>query len=151
MFSTIHIGKEIEKKIGEKKMTKTEFAKKIGTSKQNLNRILEKESIDTALLQKFGAALDFNFFTLYTNPPIVNIKAENHSGASESGDVLVLHNECSSELKLKLSQFELEIKMLNNLIKEKEQNIAEKERNIKEKERLIEEKERFISFLTSSK
>lgn len=63
----IHIGHEIEARINQLNISKSEFARRIGTSKQNVNRILEKESIDTATLVKYGDVLDCNFFTLYYN------------------------------------------------------------------------------------
>lgn len=93
MYRNIHIGKEIEKRISDLKLTKTDFAKKIGTSKQNLNRILEKESIETSLLQKFGEALNYNFFKLFIEPPLnITINAKDHSGASGTGDVILVND-----------------------------------------------------------
>lgn len=75
----IHIGKEIEARINQLNMNKTEFAKLIGTSKQNVNRILEKSSLDTNILQKYGDVLGCNFFTLYTNTSTKVIKIDNPS------------------------------------------------------------------------
>ena len=78
----IHIGHEIEARINELRISKSEFARRIGTSKQNINRILERESIDTLTLVKYGEALDFNFFNLYADALNMSIKATDHSQAA---------------------------------------------------------------------
>lgn len=61
----IHIGQEIEARINQLNISASEFARRIDTSKQNVNRILKKESIDTAILQRYCEVLDYNFFALY--------------------------------------------------------------------------------------
>ena len=66
-MKNIHIGKEIEKRLAYLRMTKTEFAKRIGMLQQNINRVIDNRSIDTDKLQKISDALGFNFFTLYTD------------------------------------------------------------------------------------
>lgn len=63
----VHIGEAIKKRFDDLKMTKTEFGHKIGVPQQHINRIFEKESIDTKRLVKICHALDFNFFLLYGN------------------------------------------------------------------------------------
>lgn len=130
MYRNIHIGKEIEKRIGELKLTKTEFAKKFGTSKQNLNRILEKESIETSLLQRFGEALDYDFFALFTESPTYNIKAENHSGASGSGDVVVVNEDSNKDDNIDYQSLKKEYNSLKKLYDSSENLIKEKERTI---------------------
>ena len=66
-MKNIHIGKEIERRLAYLRMTKTEFAKRIGMLQQNINRVIDSRSIDTDKLQKISDALGFNFFTLYTD------------------------------------------------------------------------------------
>lgn len=48
----VHIGEAIKKRFDDLKMTKTEFGHKIGVPQQHINRIFEKESIDTKRLVK---------------------------------------------------------------------------------------------------
>lgn len=59
-----HLGKLIQAKLKEKRITKSEFARRINKSRQNIQDILKRESLDTKLLSEIGDALDFNFFNL---------------------------------------------------------------------------------------
>ena len=43
----VNIGLSIEQKLNELGMSKSEFGRKIGVPQQNVNRILDKTSIDT--------------------------------------------------------------------------------------------------------
>lgn len=63
----VHIGKEIEKKLQELKISKTDFAEQISTTRQNVHNILLKKDINTDMLQSISEALQFNFFQLFTN------------------------------------------------------------------------------------
>lgn len=65
----IHIGKEIKKRLDEKKMSKSEFARRIGMPQQHVNRIFERDTIETKRLEAVCEALDFNFFSLYCDNP----------------------------------------------------------------------------------
>lgn len=61
----VHIGLAIDEKLQELKMSKTEFGRRIGIPQQNVNRILERDTIDTGKLVQISEALKFNFFILY--------------------------------------------------------------------------------------
>lgn len=61
----IHIGKAIKQRFDELELTKTEFGHRIGVPQQHINRIFERESIDTKRLMRICQALDFNFFRLF--------------------------------------------------------------------------------------
>ena len=63
----INIGLAIEHRLGELGMTKSEFGRKIGIPQQNVNRILDRPSIDTDKLVAVGEALEYNFFHEYTD------------------------------------------------------------------------------------
>lgn len=65
----IHIGKEIKKRLDEKKMSKSEFARRIGMPQQHVNRVFERDTIETKRLEAVCEALDFNFFSLYCDNP----------------------------------------------------------------------------------
>ena len=121
----IHIGHEIESRINELRISKTEFARRVGTSKQNINRILEKESIDTALLIKYSEILDYNFFNLYADGSNqITVQATNHSAASGSGDIF---NSVISEAVL-----EEKINFLEALLTEKDERIADLKERIED-------------------
>lgn len=63
---TVHIGNLIKKRVEEKGMNKSEFARRINTTSQNVHGIFKRKSIDTALLQKISEVLAFDFFQYYT-------------------------------------------------------------------------------------
>jgi hypothetical protein len=71
----IHIGKLIEEKLNEMGMKKSEFAKRIYKQRQNVNDLLNKESIDTNDLLLISEVLKFDFFFEYSN--ILNINKHN--------------------------------------------------------------------------
>lgn len=68
-LNKIHIGKEIKKRLDEKKMSKSEFARRIGMPQQHVNRIFERDTIETKRLEAVCDALDFNFFSLFCDNP----------------------------------------------------------------------------------
>lgn len=112
----VHIGLAIEEKLQELKLSKTEFGRRIGIPQQNVNRILEKESIDTRKLVQISKALNFNFFTLFCDEPKMEVHTEgDYSPASRDGDVSVVVGDS----------------VLAERIKSLEALLAEKERLIK--------------------
>lgn len=122
---TVHIGLAIEEKLQELKLSKTEFGRRIGIPQQNVNRILEKDTIDTGKLVQISEALKFNFFTLYCEESNkVEVKtAGDYSPASEEGDVTVIVGDAVLAERVKL---------LQQLIKEKDERINELKERIKE-------------------
>ena len=64
-LQTVNIGLAIEQIINERGISKSEFGRKIGVAQQNVNRILERSTIDTDKLVAISEALDFNFFTCF--------------------------------------------------------------------------------------
>lgn len=81
----IHIGAAIKKRLDKLEMTKSEFGRLIGVPQQHVNRIFEKESIDTNRLIKICRALDFNFFALFCRFP-TNVNAYLAAVALGDGD-----------------------------------------------------------------
>ncbi|MCL2596457.1 MAG: helix-turn-helix transcriptional regulator [Paludibacter sp.] len=57
----IHIGKEIEKKIAESGMTKTEIAHRINCERATINDICKRKSINIEQLLHLSNALNFDF------------------------------------------------------------------------------------------
>lgn len=88
-----HIGQEIERILGIRKISKSEFGRRIGVPQQNINRILERPNIDTERLILISNALDFNFFELYidinesTNINLGNSNQINESGATQNTNI----------------------------------------------------------------
>jgi len=69
--SPLHIGKTIRKHLEEKGMTKSEFARRISTSPQNVYGIFKRKSIDSDLLKQISICLDFDFFQYYSTTAMV--------------------------------------------------------------------------------
>lgn len=65
----IHIGEAIKKVFDESKMNKSEFGRLIGVQQQHVNRIFERETIETKKLVAICKALNFNFFALFCELP----------------------------------------------------------------------------------
>ena len=58
----VHVGQAIDKRRNELGLSKSELGRKIGVPQQHINRILERETMETSRLIKVSEALDFNFF-----------------------------------------------------------------------------------------
>jgi|JI10StandDraft_1071094.scaffolds.fasta_scaffold1574758_1 transcriptional regulator with XRE-family HTH domain len=58
----VHVGNLIERRLEEMGMTKAEFGRRINTSRQNVNSLLRKKSLDTSILQRICDALKYDFF-----------------------------------------------------------------------------------------
>lgn len=65
----VHIGQAIKKRIEELGMTKSEFGRLIGVPQQHINRILERDTMETKKLINVCRALEFNFFALFCEFP----------------------------------------------------------------------------------
>ena len=63
------IGRRIEQRLSERGMTKAEFARRIGTSRQNVDNILNQESLHTDMLLRICQTLDYNFFAEFIPQP----------------------------------------------------------------------------------
>lgn len=57
----VHVGQAIDKRRNELGLSKSELGRKIGVPQQHINRILERETMETNRLIKVSEALDFNF------------------------------------------------------------------------------------------
>jgi hypothetical protein len=62
----IHIGKKIKEELYKQDISVSAFAKKINRSRNVVYDIFERESIDTALLNKIGMILRLDFFSIYS-------------------------------------------------------------------------------------
>jgi transcriptional regulator with XRE-family HTH domain len=107
-----HIGKAILEKLKKSGMSKSEFARRINKSPQNVQDIFTRQSIDTMLLSDISNALEFNFFILFLKE--IQIK--------QLGDVA----ETKGQLR-QLSDKNEKLTEVNNLLK----------KNLKDKEHLI--------------
>jgi hypothetical protein len=62
----VHIGKKIREEVTRRGMPVSEFARRINRSRNVVYDIFERESVDTALLNRIGKVLHCDFFSLYS-------------------------------------------------------------------------------------
>jgi transcriptional regulator with XRE-family HTH domain len=65
----VHVGQAIKKRLEELEMTKSEFGRLIGVPQQHINRILERDTMETKKLIKVCRVLEYNFFALFCEFP----------------------------------------------------------------------------------
>ena len=124
----VNIGLSIEQKLNQLGMSKSEFGRKIGIPQQNVNRILDKPSIDTDKLVLICEALEYNFFKEYTdNFSVASSNSQSGINNQINGDGA--HNNVNGDTSNAV---------LQERIKSLEALLAEKERLIKVYERMVE-------------
>jgi len=65
----VHAGKVVKEVFLASGMSVSELGRRVQTTRQNVYRIFERKSIDTALLQRLGKALSHDFFQHYIETP----------------------------------------------------------------------------------
>lgn len=143
----VHIGQAIDKRRLELGLSKSEFGRKIGVPQQHVNRILERETMETTKLIKVCQALDFNFFALfcsmshqisaYLAAVTLNGNAHNTIGDNELAaqlskeqSVVESQKETIRLLKEQLDNLNTQINRLDSNLKDKDEIIRLlKERN----------------------
>lgn len=112
----IHIGKIILQHVESLGQNKSEFARRIGVTPQNVYTVFRRESINTDLLLRISRVLGYNFFQYYAlHEPLVvtDGDAQTYASAHElEKDV----NELQREKEL-LVQENAYLKELNNLMR----------------------------------
>ena len=127
-FEKVNIGLLIEQKMNELDITKSEMARRSGIANQNINRVLERSSIDTDKLIAISEALDFNFFDCFHS-------IEEYSSANAgNGGVAVAGNGTAHHFSTNAS---CEAAVLAERVKSLEALLAEKERLIKVYEKMV--------------
>lgn len=79
----IHIGKKIREELYSQGLSVTDFAKKINRSRNVAYDIFERESIDTALLNKIAKVLNVDFFSLYSAQKEFSLESIKHYNSGE--------------------------------------------------------------------
>lgn len=134
----INIGLCIEQKLNELGINKSEFGRRIGVANQNVNRILEKKSIDTDKLIEISNALGYNFFLEF-------IEDANNAVANGDASVAVSGNSNTSVVNGALATGDGSVAVNgNNNHTAKNELLEEKIRHLED---LVAEKERLIQVL----
>lgn len=116
----LHIGKLIRQHLEEVGMTKSEFARRISTSPQNIYGIFKRKSCDTELLRDISRVLNFDFFQYYSTSALVT---DEKSGAGKGSVVTAMDlkrelDNAKKELDILRSENEY-LKEIHRLMKEK--------------------------------
>ena len=125
----VNIGLSIEQKLNELGISKSEFGRKIGVPQQNVNRILDKTSIDTDKLATISEALGYNFFKEYTDDLSDTSMEVSLAGNNNQVNGNGAHNNINGDVSAAI--WEERVKSLEALL-------AEKERLIKVYEKMVE-------------
>lgn len=128
-FEKVNIGLLIEQKMNELDINKSEMARRSGIANQNINRVLERSSIDTDKLVTISEALNFNFFDCFRTIE------EQGAATADNGGVAVAGNGTAHHFTTNTSA---DAAVLQERIKSLEALLAEKERLIKVYERMVE-------------
>ena len=137
----VHIGKAIKERLDALKMTKTEFGRLIGVPQQHVNRIFERETIETKKLVKICRALDYNFFALFCQFP-TNISAYLSAVALGDGDANNNLGETAvlsqlEVMKVKLEKAEGTERDLRDQIGGLKDNVEQLKSNLQDKDEII--------------
>lgn len=137
----VHVGQAIDKRRNELGLSKSELGRKIGVPQQHINRILERETMETNRLIKVSEALDFNFFSLFC-PRQHNISAH-LAAVSLDGNANNLIGDAELAVQLSSEKKETEnlretIKLLKEQIESLNSQILRLDSNLKDKDIIIE-------------
>lgn len=137
----IHVGEAIEKRRNELGLSKSEFGRKIGVSQQHVNRILERETMETKRLIKISEALDYNFFTLFC--PVQHQISAYLAAVTLEGNAHNNIGDAELATQLAKAQGEVEgqketIKLLKEQIESLNTQINRLDSNLKDKDAIIE-------------
>lgn len=117
----VNIGLSIEQRLNELDMSKAEFGRKIGIPQQNVNRILDKTSIDTDKLATICEALGYNFFQEYTDDLSSTSTAVSLAGNSNQVNGHGAHDNINGDVSSAI--WAERVKSLEALLAEKERLI----------------------------
>jgi DNA-binding Xre family transcriptional regulator len=111
----IHIGEKIKEVVANRGMSKVVLGQRLKMTSTNIHKIFKRETIDTGLLQKLCAALEYDFFQYYYGalPQLVNEEqAAYGKNARPEAEISVL--------KLEMAKKEINyLKKINALLEEK--------------------------------
>lgn len=137
----VHVGEAIEKRRNELGLSKSELGRKIGVPQQHVNRILERDTMETKRLIRVCEALDFNFFSLFCSLPnqvyahlaAVAFEGNAHNIIGDAELASQLEKEQSNTENLKET-----IKLLKDQIDSLNAQINRLDSNLKDKDAIIE-------------
>ena len=130
-LKSFHVGREIAKRLDELNMTKTEFGKLIGVQQQHVNRILERDTMETKKLYKVCQVLEMNFFALFckfstnVNAYLAAVVLGNGDANNNIGEAAILSE--IEKLKSDVKHYEESNALLREQIQTLRDNLADKD------------------------
>lgn len=131
-YKRVNIGLLMEQKMNELGLNKSEFAKKIGIPNQNVNRLFEKQSIDTDKLVSICESLDIDFFDYYRPIGSTSMAGNNAVANGDSSIAVSRNNNKNVVAGCGDAVLAERVKLLQQLIEEKDERIAELKERIEE-------------------
>lgn len=64
---SVHIGKEIKKKMCERNMSVVGLSRELGCHRTNIYRIFQAPTVDSGVLSRLSIILQYDFFKLYSD------------------------------------------------------------------------------------
>lgn len=137
----IHIGHAIEKRRQELRMTKSELARRIGIPQQHINRMLERDTMETKRLVKVSEALDFNFFGIFCSniqetSSFLSVFSSLQKKEPGLAGTVQLAKELTGE-KNKNELLEQQVKDLKDRIEDLKGQISRLDNNLRDKDTII--------------
>jgi DNA-binding Xre family transcriptional regulator len=123
LITVKEIFKTVNQLLKEKKITKIDFAKKLGTTRQNVDRMEKESEIKLSYLLKMADILEVNVNVFFDNLDFTINKGVNYSKCNMRNSENVIDVEPDSK--------EIEIDLLKQTIKDKEKIISLLENQIK--------------------
>ncbi|MFT0242741.1 transcriptional regulator [Bacteroides thetaiotaomicron] len=122
-------------------MSKSELGRKIGVPQQHVNRILERETMETKRLIKVSEALGFNFFTLFC--PVQHQISAYLAAVTLDGNAHNIIGDAELASQLAKAQTEIEsqrgtIALLKEQVDSLNAQINRLDSNLKDKDAIIE-------------
>lgn len=117
-YNELHLGKNIEFLIDEKRFKKYEIAEALGITRQHLRQIEKSEDINTAMLKKIAFVLNVNICEFLQD--FENLKNKHNNTVAEPNEIYE-NNETKTELiETQLQAYKNEIVLLKELIQTKD-------------------------------
>ena len=140
-IKNVHIGEAIETRRNELGLSKSELGRKIGVPQQHVNRILERETMETKRLIKVSEALGFNFFTLFC--PVQHQISAYLAAVTLDGNAHNIIGDAELASQLAKAQTEIEsqrgtIALLKEQVDSLNAQINRLDSNLKDKDAIIE-------------
>lgn len=131
----INLGNEIRAVFEKTGMTKTELGRRLGIPQQHVNRLFERDTMETKRLIKVSRVLECNFFALFCDFPQ---KIDAYLSAVNMGNGDLSYNLGDTTLTAEIEKLKAELEGAKKQIELLQDNVATLKDNLATKDQLIE-------------